>query len=206
MRIFTFLLIIVTISSCNSDFTKKSKLSVFSQKNLEIEIINSVLKELIPKGDILNTQAANSSDTFALSIYINETLLIASKDVINEFVKKGANELLFEINEKRLKSKDMKCWLLQGFDDINVTCLAPLTSNEQNRTIGGANFSRIIFNDNKTKAAFIFDFGNWRNKNKSVFCAIEVEKKHSKWKILSRVCLEKKFPYMLSEELNQGKV
>src|SRR5690606_36168830 len=152
-NILSFISVLLLITSCNinsendKSTVPEEKLFSFGQEDEVYEIINSTLKVLAP-------QPTNSEST----ILVNEKLLVADKALIDDFIAKGANELLAEIDRKQTNAKKINIRLVNDYDKIKILHTYPLTNNELKRHVGGAIYSRIILNDDKTKASFIFNF------------------------------------------------
>jgi hypothetical protein len=151
----------------------------YDQDDEVYDIINSTLKKLIP-----------TSKKSKSTILINERLLVADKELINEFINRGGNELLNDINRKKTVSKAINIKRIYDFNGIEVLHTYPLNNNELEKHIGGAIYSRIILNSDKTNASFIFHFERLHDIKSKILCAVDVVKDNDKWIILSKTCLE----------------
>jgi hypothetical protein len=143
------------------------------------EIINCTLKQLIPKSNLAHP-----------TVLVHHQLLVADLDLIKEFVERGGSELLFKLSSDFAQPMPISTRKLKSFGNVQVLETFPLTTAEIDNTIGGAIYSRIMFNKQKTEAAFIFDFSRLHQKKGRVFCAIRMVKSNNKWKLASKVCLE----------------
>jgi hypothetical protein len=152
---------------------------VYDQEDEVYEIINVTFKELIPKSIKSGT-----------TIFLNERLLVADTNLIKEFIENGGNELLYKISRKNTTSKPINLKRIYDFNGIEVLHTYPMTKKEIEKHIGGVIYSRIVFNENKTKASFIFHFERLHNENSKILCAVDVVNKHEKWILASKICLD----------------
>lgn len=185
-RTFCFL-VLISLVGCQENPRDKKATFVqpieqeypFDQNKEVYEIINCSLKQLVPKSDLAQP-----------TILVHHQLLVANLELIDEFVERGGSELLFKLNSNFSQPMPISTRKLKSFGNVQVLETFPLTTAEQENNIGGAIYSRILFNKEKTEAAFIFDFSHLHQKKGRVFCAVRMVKSNNKWKLASKICLE----------------
>lgn len=184
--IFIILLFLCAISFTRCDLQQKAtpdqpieKEYPFDQSKEVYEIINCTLKQLVPKSKLAHP-----------TVLVHHQLLVADFELIQEFVQKGGSELLFKLNSNFAQPMPISMRKLKSFGNVQVLETFPLTTAEIDNNIGGAIYSRIVFNKEKTEAAFIFDFSHLHQKKGRVFCAVHMVKSNTKWKLGSKVCIE----------------
>lgn len=187
----SFLLLLFLSNSCNCGKKKESKpapeiQNPFAQKDEVYEIINATLPLLTPKHDGERT------------LFLNNYSLVADTSLLNDFIAQGANARLLYLDREVRESKPLNIKRVKNFENTVIDPLFPLSNKELNKHLGGAIFSRMIFDSDETKATFIFHFERLHRMSSKIFCAIDVEKKKGKWVITSRTCLEN-HPGMLFE-------
>ncbi len=181
------LLLLISLVGCKEIPQDKKTTSVqpieeefpFDQSKEVYEIINCTLKQLVPKSNLKHP-----------TVLVHHQLLVADHELIQEFVQKGGSDLLFKLNSNFAQSMPISTRKLKSFGNVQVLETFPLTTAELENNIGGAIYSRIMFNKEKTEAAFIFDFSHLHQKKGRVFCAVHMVKSNNKWKLGSKVCLE----------------
>ena len=186
------------------------KLKPATIEDLEIDIINSTLYLLAPNHIIqypMQLQAITQDkyqqreridkeyrqaliDSLGMTLFVGEELLIASKENIKKLIDHGGSTLLNEIIDNDLENKNINIKRLKNKNNINLHDWYPIKTADRERNIGGVNYSRIIFNEDKSKAAFIFHFQRFHNEESALFCAVEVENKMGNWVIISKVCVD----------------
>lgn len=181
---FLFFLVRCQVNSSETKSTLKQvkkveKKFLYDQNKEVYEIINCTLKRLIPEN-----KAAYSTLLF------HHQLVVADIELINDFVKIGGNELLYKLNHNFIQPRGISTIKLKDFGNVHILETFPLTTDELNKHIGGVIYSRIVFNKEKTEAAFIVDFSHLHQKEGRVFCAVHMVKSKNCWKIASKVCLE----------------
>ncbi len=183
---FIFLLLLCAISFTRCNLKQKptpvqpiEKEHPYDQNKEVYEIINCTLEELVPKSNLKHP-----------TVLVHHQLLVADFELIQEFVQKGGSELLFKLNSNFAQPMPISMRKLKSFGNVQVLETFPLTTAELENNIGGAIYSRIVFNKEKTEAAFIFDFSHLHQKKGRVFCAVHMVKSNKKWKLASKVCLE----------------
>ena len=183
---FIFLLLLCAISFTRCNLKQKptpvqpiEKEHPYDQSKEVYEIINCTLEELVPKSNLKHP-----------TVLVHHQLLVADLELINEFVEKGGSKLLFKLNRDVTLPMPISTRKLKSFGNVQVLETIPLTTEELNNNIGGAIYTRIVFNKDKTEAAFIFDFSHLHQKKGRIFCAVQMVKSNKKWKLASKVCLE----------------
>lgn len=186
------------------------KLKPASIEDLEIDIINSTLYLLAPNQVIqypkplqaitqekyqqrerINKEYRQALiDSLGMTLFVGEELLISSKENIKKLIDQGGSTLLNRIIDKKLKNKKINIQKLKNKNNINLHDSYPVKTDDRERNIGGVNYSRIIFNEDKSKAAFIFHFQRLHNIESTRFCAVEVENQIGNWVIISKVCAD----------------
>lgn len=203
-------LLLISVISCDSSSKQEEKSAPpkqkkYDQPDIVYDVINATLKQLIPSRAIQITQATinysskNKSKDLNMTIFLNDRLLVASKENIQLFIDQGGSDLLWKINRESVEPVTINISRIRGFNKVEFPITYPLTKSEVDHQIGGINYSRIAFNKDKTKAAFIFDFIKSRDKLSSTFCAVEVIRKNKKWVILSKIFIHKSPSMMLYE-------
>lgn len=171
--------------SCNSSVISNKEKS--STKNLSIEekrindnynIINATLKNLLPE--------ATDSE---FELLINEKLLLADKGLIEELIANGGDDLLLKIDRTKCNSEEIKIYKINDFGNIKISSTYPLTTAEFKKHFGWVNYSKIAYNENKTKASFIFIYERYHHLESKVLCAVDVANTSGNWEITSKVCL-----------------
>jgi hypothetical protein len=179
--------------------------SKFNRQITEIAIINNTLPFLVPHGVITESQEipfqkfdprdtaalANHQkliDSLGMTLYVNDFMMLATKKTVSGLIEKGASPLLMRIVDGGWEVKSFNTDNLIDFDKVRVGSDAPFTTAEKNRNVGGINFSIIVFSKDKNRAAFIYEFQRFHNKNTAQFCAVEVEFQKEKWVIISKTC------------------
>lgn len=180
-------LVLISLVGCQENPQDKKTTSVqpieeefpFDQSKEVYEIINCTLKQLVPKSNLKHP-----------TVLVHHQLLVADHELIQEFVQKGGSDLLFKLNSNFAQPMPISTRKLKSFGNVQVLETFSLTTAELENNIGGAIYSRIVFNKEKTEAAFIFDFSHLHQKKGRVFCAVHMVKSNNKWKLGSKVCLE----------------
>lgn len=186
-----------TKNSENKNQTAEKVEPEFDRVEAETAIINATLSHLIPESAIEKTRIRISEYRPRLEhpktmlLYFNEHFLVADSTVIHRFIEVGASDLLLQIHHMKAPRRSARIWEIKNVGDIVVPNTIPVSSAEYARLIGGVHYSLIVFNENKTRAAFIFDFTRFHEKGTAVFCAVEVEKKKGKWSVTSKTCINK---------------
>jgi hypothetical protein len=196
-------------ASRSDAFISDSKPEVkFNRRIAEIAILNNTLPYLVPHTVIpehhthksihidkykqhVESERSNRQkliDSMGMTLYVNDFMLLATKESVTGLIEKGASPLLMRIVDGGWKYKLFNPDNLIDFDGIDVGSSIPFTEDDKNRNVGGINFSIIVFSKDKTRAAFIYDFERFHNQNTAQLCAVEVELQKKKWVITSKTC------------------
>lgn len=194
--------------SCNSsgnnvvkrkiNWKEVEAISATSIYDLEMEIVNTCVQELTPKDLLEKFKMHHRNDMPQLRVYVGDKMLLLDSASTALFLQKGFNKLLAQLSDRKMQTRLMRASTLQDFDSIKVTTENYKSRSEQMNTVGGINFSRIVFSDDQKTAVVIFDFERQHDYRTSLFCAVELKKKEGSWEITNKVCLDK-YPLMLSQ-------
>lgn len=195
--IFSFILI-MTVVSCSAP-SKEVNEPEFDKAHEVASILNICIQEFVPKSIIIYKKKEMGGEQ-PFTLYVHEKFFLSNQNTIDTLINLGASTLLKNLNYSHSNHSYVPSHLLDDFDGIHVSSIPPLTSSEVNLNVGGVQFSKVIFNKEKTKAACIFEYTYKHNRLTDVFIALEFEKKENIWQILSKTEINKSWNISLIEK------
>lgn len=176
--IYSFAVIILAACDYNNEITSSKDIC---EEDLEIEVINSTLPILTSReGNIwccevmIDGLNEKQQDSLIESIYFERRGVIDSigwillfydslglhSNSYVEMIEKVYRYDLTKFKNSELKSKNIDLNRVNNFDSISVVSYREKLDDMDFRIIGKVSYSRILFNDDYTKAEFFYEFGN----------------------------------------------
>jgi hypothetical protein len=168
----------------DSGDNKLKNKKVVTSYNMEVcNVINTCIKNCTPVNEI-KAKYDNLGSSANLTLFVSEVLFLLEQKTIDTLINLKASTLLNAAILKPSAPENFNIQYLKNLNEIKVSVIPPLTSEEGEKNIGKIVFSRICFNKERTKAACIFEFTNV-SQNKRIF-ALELVKNEN-WKIIKKI-------------------